>query len=266
MSKLLPLAGRRVVNTRAPHQAAAFDVLLQAQGAEPVSYPCIDIAPPEDTAGLDSAIQAAAQGAFGWLVLTSTNTVLMLARRIEALGLPAEALGSVRVATVGPSTAEAAEAQLGVAVDLMPDEYVAEALAEAIKDTAAGSVFLPQSAIARSTLRDELTAAGLDVTAIDAYRTVIGTGGADVPAMLKAGQIDAVTFTSSSTAKNFVKRLREAGGSMNDLDGVSVLCIGPITGETAAGLGMTETVIPADYTLDGMIEALVAHFVVRERN
>lgn len=263
MTERGPLAGKRIVNTRAPHQQADFDALLCAQGAEPIAYPCIDIAPPEDTSALDEAIRTAAAGGFDWLVLTSRNTVLMLARRLEALGLPAHALNGLRVATVGPATAEAAEAQLSLTVDLTPDEYVAEALATTLVDAPGGRIFLPQSAIARPTLHGELTDAGLDVTCVAAYRTIPGSGGADIPALLKAGQVHAVTFTSSSTARNFVRRLQNEGGSLSDLDGVCVACIGPITGETASDLGLAVSVIPEDYTLEGMVQALAAYFADR---
>ena len=255
-----PLAGRRIVNTRAPHQAGDFDAMLRAQGAEPLAYPCIDLAPPEDASALDGALRAAAAGAFDWLVLTSANTALALARRLADLGLEPAALAGMRVAAVGPATAQAAEQMLGVQVDLLPGEYVAEALAAALRDAPGSRVFLPQSALARPVLRDGLTQVGLDVTAVDAYRTVCGSGGEDIPALLRRGEIDAVTFTSSSTVRNFVRRLEAEGGDLRALGGVCIAAIGPVTAEAAADAGLAVDVVPGDHTLEGMVRDLADYY------
>lgn len=256
----LPLAGRRVVVTRAPHQAADFAALLRARGAVPLLYPAVEIVPPEDTGPLDGALRRAAAGEFDWLVVTSRNTVMALAGRIEALGLR-DSLNQLHVAAVGPGTAEAVTEVLGAAVSLLPDEYVAESLVEAMQQVAGGQrVLLPQSAIARPILRSGLAAAGLEVEAVDAYRTVPGSGGDDIPTLLAARRIDAVTFTSSSTVVNFLARLDAAGADRHLLDGVCIACIGPIAGQTAGAHGLGPVVIPAEYTLDGLVAALEAHF------
>jgi uroporphyrinogen-III synthase len=252
----MSLTDKRVVNTRAVHQAAELDALLRARGAEPVSYPCIDIAPPADPAPLDAAIGDAAAGRFDWLALTSANTALALARRLETLGYPPGALAGLRVAAVGPATASAARDLLGIEVDAIPDDYQAEALADALQTPTGTRVFLPQSGIARPTLAEKLVAAGMVVSVVPAYQTVIGAGGASVPAMLEAGQIDGVTFTSPSTVTNFIRRLASQGGDTAHLENVCIACIGPSTAEAARASGLRVSVIPAEHTLDGLVAGL----------
>lgn len=253
------LAGKRIVNTRALHQAAELDDLLRARGAVPISYPCIDIAPPHHPDPLDDGLNDCVLGRFDWLVVTSQNTAIALAQRVETLRLRPEAL-KVRLAAVGPATATAVEELLGLEVALMPDEYVAEALAQSLKQATGNRVFLPQSSIARDVLEHELRAAGLHVTTADAYRTVVGSGGEDVPTMLKDKQIDAVIFTSASTAHNFVDRIKAEEGRLSDLDSVVLASIGPVTSAAVEQNGLQATVVATTYTLDGILDALEQHF------
>ncbi len=290
------LAGKRVVITRAAHQSAELADLLQQRGAEPILYPCIAIAAPEDTAALDTALKGVANGAFDWLVLTSANTVEALRLRCQALGL---SLRGMRTAAVGPATADAARDALGVEVQLVPEEYEANALAAALHVQPGTRVFLPQADIARSTLRDQLSAAGADVTVIAAYRTVMGRGGVNVDTLLKA---DALTFTSSSTVENCAARVRaesesgkfyannphlrplslrvrgesqnfrayrvyqttfqkrSEGSAVNQLLAIPAFCIGPQTAHTARKCGFGTVITAAVYTLDGLVEALAGYF------
>jgi uroporphyrinogen-III synthase len=256
-----PLEGKRVVNTRAPHQAAELDALLRTCGAEPVAYPCIDIAPPEDARSLDDALRAAARGAFDWLVLTSANTALSLSRRVDALELDRSGLHGMKIAAVGPASAEAARDYLGLEATLLPEEYVAESLVEALRIAPGARVLLPQSDLARPVLADGLAAAGLAVSVVVAYRTVIGSGGADVPALLAAGRIDAVTFTSSSTLENFLVRLGQAGQTPDVLAGVCIACIGPVTAKTAQEHHLPVAVVPEQHTLEGLVNDLESYFM-----
>lgn len=251
------LAGKRVVVTRAPHQAAEMADLLRQAGATPVLYPCLAIEPPEDLGPLDAALQRAAAGDFDSLVLTSANTVHILAQRLAALGI---SLPASPIAAIGPKTAAAAEAMLGIEVKQVAGEHVAEALAATIAPAPGQRILLPQSAIARPVLADLLRAAGANVTVVEAYRTVLGQGGEAVPAMLTARQIEALTFTSSSTVANFLKRLDNEGGDRRDLTGLCLAAIGPVTAETMAQLGIPADVMTSDYTLSGLINALEIHF------
>lgn len=243
---------KRVVVTRAPHQAGELSQLLRARGFDVLLYPCITIIPPEDTAQLDTALRQA--NGFDWLVLTSANTVEALRLRCEALGV---SLRGIKTAAVGPATADAARQTLGVDVQIVPDEHEAEALAGTMQVRPGTRVFLPQANIARSALRDQLSAAGADVTVVAAYRTVIGQGGAAVQAVLAA---DALTFTSSSTVENCVARVRSEGGDMNRLLNIPAFCIGPQTANTTRNKDFGTVIAASIYTLEGLLESLAEYF------
>ncbi|MCA9885043.1 MAG: uroporphyrinogen-III synthase [Anaerolineae bacterium] len=254
----LPLHGKTIVNTRAIHQVADFDVLIRERGAIPVSFPCIAIVPPDDTTEWDAAIQQLIAGAFDWLILTSTNTVYSLSQRLKALELSLR--GNFKTAAIGPSTADAARTQLGIEVDLMPDEYIAEALAETLLLQGAQRVFLPESAIARPALKDALVEAGVAVMVVDAYQTACASGGVDLPAMLRRAEIDAITFTSSSTVDCFIERLTTENGSLT-LGEVVIACIGPKTAQTAIAHGLQVVIVPQDYTLSGLLDAIENYYI-----
>ena len=255
------LEGRRIVNTRPVHQAGALDDLIRARGAIPVSYPCIAIRPPEDTAPLDNAIKQLVEGRFDWLVITSANTVLSLSQRLQVLKLTLPTHPPFKVAVVGPSTAEFAKSQLGLTADLIPDDYVAEALADAIGPRSGMRVLLPESAIARPTLADILTAGGADVCVVEAYRTICGEGGVDLPRLFAEKQVDAITFTSSSTVECFVERMQDEGGDIADLSAVLIVCIGPKTAATAQVHHLDVAIVPETYTLHAMLDALEQHLL-----
>jgi uroporphyrinogen-III synthase len=254
------LSGKRIVVTRAPHQSAEMVDLLRRYGAEPLLYPCIDIAPPADGAQLDAALKKAANGIFDWLVVTSANTVTILSQRLAALHLSLEELP---VAAVGPQTAQAVEDEIGLEVRIVAEKHTAEGLATALPSVCGLRIFLPQSEIARPVLADALRQAGAQVTTVDAYRTVIGQGGYAVPEMLARGQVEAITFTSSSTVRNFLKRLVEEGGRRQDLQGVCLAGIGPITAKTMEENGLPVAVVPGEYTLPALIDALESYFLGR---
>lgn len=247
------LAGKRIVVTRARHQVAEVADLIRDYGADPVLYPCIKIDPPADSAALDSALMAAGAGEFDWLVITSVNTAMILAQRLRALGI---ILDNLRVAAIGPKTAASVGTWLDVDVDLVASTYVAESLAADLGPAPGQRFLLPQSAIARATLANSLRAVGADVTVVDAYEIAVGEGGADVPSLLAARQIDAITFSSSSTVRYFVQRLQEEGGRLADLDDVCLAAIGPVTAETMRQCGMRVSVVPAQYTVAALIGAL----------
>ncbi len=252
------LLGKRIVNTRAAHQAAAFDALIKQRGAVPLSYPCITIQAPEDTSQLDAALHQLRQGVFDWLVLTSANTIHIIAQRLHELHLSLSS--TFKVAAIGPSTARETQAQLGLNVDLMPDEYIAEALAEALHPSPGMRACLPESAIARPTLADKLRTAGAVVTVITAYETTRGNGGVDLPTLLAKGDVDAITFTSSSTVRFFVDRLHDEGGDIAMLGQVCLTCIGPKTTITASELGLDVAVSASPHTLDGILNGLENYF------
>jgi len=252
------LVRRRIVVTRALHQAAELEDLLRRHGAEPVSYPCIALAAPADPSALDAALEEIPDGAYQWLVLTSANTALVLRERLAHLGaaLPA----GLRVATVGPATAEAARSLLGVSVSLVAPEHVAESLAAALEPHAGMRILLPQAEGARPVLAAMLRDGGASVETVVAYSTVRGSGGGDVPALLAERRIDAVTLTSGSTASGFMRRLAEEGGRAADLEGVCIACIGRVTADVARRLGLPIQVVPAESTLEALVDGLVEFY------
>ena len=258
--EVLPLASRKIVNTRAPRQAEELDRLLRARGATPLDYPCIDIAPPADPSALDAALRAAAAGCFDWLVLTSANAVRAVARGLDELGLDLHGATDLRVAAVGPATAEAARAQLGLSGVIVPQDYVAESLAELVTSLAGGHVLLPQADLARTVLADRLTAAGAEVTAVTAYRTVAGTGGVQLPRLLEEGGVDAIVLASPSAARHLLTRLEEEGGSAGQVERVRLACIGTVTAGAARQLGLRVDVCSEEHTLPALVQALERSF------
>lgn len=255
------LRGKRIVNTRAAHQAQALDSLLQAKGAIPLAYPCIAIVPPDDSAVLDAALRDLAADRYDWLMLTSANTVLAIAARLNALGLTL-AGKSFQVGAIGPATAHAA-AQIGLCAEELPERYIAESLAVGLPVREGTRVLLPESAIARTVLADLLMARGAEVQVVAAYRTVRGHGGAAIPQLLAQGQIDALTFTSSSTVTNFFERLRaENSGASHALE-LCAACIGPKTAATARDYGFTLLAVSTEHTLEGLVSALDEFFTRR---
>jgi uroporphyrinogen-III synthase len=256
------LAGKRIVITRAPHQAGELETLLRERGAVPLLYPCIDIAPPTNPAPLESAVRAAADGAFDWLVLTSANTVLALRRVLDKLDLKPPYFSGLQVAAVGRATAEAAHSQLGLTVNLLPDEYNADALAETLQVSPGMRILLPQSAIADPTLAAALTMRGAVIRSAAAYQTALGRGGVDLPAQARAGEVDAITFTSASTVNNFFTRFSAEGGRIDSLRAVILACIGSKTAAALREQGFTAAVTPNEHRMEGLVREMEEYFGV----
>ena len=244
------LIGKRIVITRASHQTTALEDLLHQYQAIPILYPCIAITAPADTSQLDT--QLSQLESYDWLVLTSTNTIHILKERLTALNITPD-WAQCFVATVGDKTAKYFAKYFQHQPNFMPDTFTAESLAETLPINIPDRVFVPQSALADDTLADILTKRGADVTCVDAYETVLGEGGEDVPTMLKQGEIDVITFTSSSTVENFMQRIHP----LQSVE-VPVLCIGSSTADTAKQVGFQHIIVPeSNYTLQGMLDALI---------
>ncbi|PYM19903.1 MAG: hypothetical protein DMD78_23150 [Candidatus Rokuibacteriota bacterium] len=254
-----PLDGRTIVVTRAAAQAQRFTQLLEAAGARVLEAPAIVIAPPPSWEPLDAAL--AALDTYTWVIFTSVNGVAMVDRRLAARALAWPAFAGRRVAAIGPATADAL-AEHGVRADLVPDEYRAEGLIEGLRGvvTPADRVLLPRAAQTRDVLVTELRRLGAQVNEVPAYATRRGEAGtARLRDALAAGTIDAVTFTSSSTARNFAELFTE-DERRAWLSRVTVASIGPITAATAAEYGMTTDVMPAEYTIPALAKALADYF------
>lgn len=253
------LRHRRVVNTRAPHQAAALDELLRAHGAEPLAYPCIDIEPVDNDPEFDIALRKLEAGYYDWLVLTSPNTVMAIARRLAALKLKGDR-ESFRSAAVGPATSAAAQELLGITTLMVPEEFVAESLGASLPVRAHERVLLPESDLARPVLATMLRERGAEVTVIAAYRTVCGTGGIDVPRLMAKGEVDALAFTSPSTVTNFIERMRRENGPLERALEVCAACIGPVTAEAARKNGFRNVLEAPEFTLAGLTETMNEFF------
>jgi uroporphyrinogen III methyltransferase/synthase len=254
-----PLFGRRVVVTRPRPQVGRFAALLEGHGAEVVALPTIRLAPPDDWAPLDAAL-AGLRG-FAWLIFTSANGVAAFRDRLAAGGLDARALAGARLAAIGAETAEAL-GRLGLRADVVPQEYRAEGLVEALRPhVGAGTrVLLVRAAEARDVVPRELAAAGAEVTVAPAYRTLPVKEGADhVLGLLEAGAVDVVTFTSSSTVRGFMALLG-SDDARRRLAGVALAAIGPITAATLAEYGLEARISPREYTIPALAAAIAAHF------
>lgn len=254
-----PLDGRTIVVTRAAAQAQRFTQLLEEAGARVLEAPAIVIAPPPSWEPLDAALDAL--GTFTWVIFTSVNGVAMVDRRLPARGLAWAALVGRRVAAIGPATADAL-AEHGVRPDLVPGEYRAEGLLEQLRGviTPADRVLLPRAAQTRDVLVTGLRRLGAQVTEVPAYATRrADAGAARLREALAAGAIDAVTFTSSSTARNFAEMFTEEE-RRSWLGRVTVASIGPITAATATEYGLTTAVMPGEYTIPALARALAEHF------
>ncbi|MGN6698706.1 MAG: uroporphyrinogen-III synthase [Thermomicrobiales bacterium] len=261
-ARTLPLAGRRIVVTRASEGAGELAGRLARLGAEPVLCPAIAVVPPETYAPLDAALRRA--GEFAWIVVTSANGVAALLARLAALGCDGATLAGVRLAAVGPATA-AALGEAGLAA-FVPATHTAAAIAAGLGDLAGQQVLLPLADIAPDTLADELRARGAIVERVTAYRTIPDTGprGEAVARLLRANAIDALTFTSGSTVRALLDRLAWAELDVADLiaqgQWPATVCIGPTTAQVARECGLPVAAVAAEHTLDGLIAALCQFF------
>jgi len=242
-----PLFGKRIVVTRAREQASELRVRLEALGGEVLELAAIRVEP------IDFVLPAL--GGYSWLVFTSANGVrAFFERGLDAAGLDARALGGLRLAAIGPGTATALEAR-GLRPDLVPERFVAESLLEAFPDPGASGerVLLARAQQARDVLPEGLGARGYVVDVLAVYRTVPAEPDPSVVEQIRAGKVDALTFTSSSTVTNFVDAVGEITGPQP-----LVVSIGPVTSATARDRGLQVGAEADPHTIDGLVEAVRA--------
>jgi uroporphyrinogen III methyltransferase/synthase len=251
-----PLFGRRVVVTRSRAQAGGLSRDFEQLGAEVHEFPTIEITPPGDFGPLDAAIRDL--DSFGLIVFTSVNGVGAFLKRLHFHGLDLRAVPrDAKVAAIGPATAERIEGS-GLRVDVVPEEYRAEALIDALGtgSLAGERVLIPRAKVAREVLPEKLREAGAEVVVPPAYESVPSTQGKEeVSLRLQTGEIDCVTFTASSTVENFVGAFgaEEAARLLSE---TRVVCIGPITAGTARKHGLRVDAQAKEYTIPGLIEAV----------
>ncbi len=254
-----PLFGKRVVVTRARSQASVLSEKIEGLGGEAWEFPVIEIVPPADYAPLDGAIGSLKS--FTWLIFTSVNGVDFFFRRLKELGRDIRELTGIKICTIGPATKEAVE-KYHLRVDLVPEEYRAEGVVELFKGrlTPADRVLLPRAEVAREVLPDALVEQGIAVEVVPVYRTIqVEAEGDQLREMLSQKLVDVVTFTSSSTVKNFVKLVGQE--KLADLvAGVKIASIGPITSETARDFGLKVDIEAEKYTIEGLIQGMLQYF------
>jgi uroporphyrinogen-III synthase len=251
-----PLAGRRILVTRARHQAESLAGQLRRLGATVVSIPSIEIRPPRSYRPLDRALRHLDR--YDWLILTSTNGVQALFSRLRRVRMSARHLGHLRVAAIGPATRAELERR-GLRVHVMPAEYVAESVVRSLRHRAKGKrVLLVRARVARDVLPRELRRAGARVDVVEAYQTVVPARSKQLlRRVLRDQRPHWVTFTSPSTARHFALlvgpgRLREA------LSGIRVASIGPVTSKTLLELGLSVSIQARKYTIPGLVQAMVS--------
>ena len=255
--EMKPLLGVGVVVTRAREQASDLSAGLRELGACCIEFPTIEIAPVEDDSLAREAVGRLAD--YDWLVFTSVNGVLRFWDLLDEAGLDARALATAQVAAIGPATAQALCAR-GIRPDFVPERYVAEDVVEGLlaMGVSGARVLIPRAQVAREVLPEKLAEAGAEVTVAPVYETRLTK--ADPEPVLKGlakGEIQFVTFTSSSTVENFFARIPPETFEPYR-DQVKLACIGPVTAKTLSRFGYTPDVAAEEYTIPGLIEALMA--------
>jgi uroporphyrinogen-III synthase len=275
-AKRSPLSGVRVLVGRARHQAGALSSELRKLGATVLEIPFIEIRKPQSFKPLDSAIKNLAQ--YDWLILTSANGVEAMWERRDKLNLEfpavreaheaspfagltaASAAWGLRIAAIGPATQKAIEKR-GVKVDVVPEEYVAESVVRSLRRRVKGKrVLLVRAKVARDVIPRELRQAGANVDVVEAYETVVPESSRTrLRAALKnpRRRPHIVTFTSSSTVKNFVELLGPHG-KRTSVNGILTASIGPVTSSTLRALGFSVDIAAKEFTIHGLVAAIVA--------
>ena len=254
-----PLFAKRILITRPEGQASDFAEELARYGAEPVVFPTVQVLPPEDWTQMDEAV--ARLGSYDWIIFTSANGVRYFRERVEAAGKDLRALNGARVCAIGPKTA-AALRQSGIAADLIPKLYQAEGIIEEMQKVGVRNqrILLPRAQEAREILPEALRRMGARVDVIPAYRNIKPVEDLErVRGMLVKRQVAVVTFTSSSTARNFAEMFGHGElGAL--LEGVTVASIGPITARTVEEVGLVNHVMPKKYTIPDLALAIADYF------
>ncbi|HET7210010.1 MAG TPA: uroporphyrinogen-III synthase [Terriglobales bacterium] len=260
-----PLTGVRVLVGRARHQAGALSSGLRKLGAEVLEIPFIEIRKPKSFRSLDQALKTLSS--YDWLILTSVNGVDAMWDRLKLLRVPKHRLDDLQIAAIGPATKKAIEKH-GLRVDVVPEEYVAESVVRSLHHRVRGkSVLLVRAKVARDVIPRELRKAGAHVDVAEAYETVVPRSSrTKLRAALKDAQRrpDVITFTSSSTVRNFVALLADSAGSRHTrsrnvsvLKGIKMASIGPVTSATLRQLQLGVDIEAREYTIPGLIKAIV---------
>jgi uroporphyrinogen III methyltransferase / synthase len=259
-----PLEGRNIIITRAIEQAGTFKSELESYGANVILCPTIQIVDPDDFQPLDEAIENLY--GYDWVIFTSVNGVDYFLSRLELKGYDVSKLDDLRVCAIGQATADRLS-QARIHVDVVPAKFKAEGVFAAIKEFVGGleslaglNLLIPRAAVARDYLPKEFEKAGARVDVVSAYRTLPNKlDRARIEALISSGSVDCITFTSSSTVINF-SALFDAPDLSNLLAGVKIACIGDITEATAAEFGLRTDIMPKEFTVPALAQAIADHF------
>lgn len=266
VSKQLPLSGCRVLVSRAKKQAGALSGLLRERGCQVIEIPFIEIRKPSSYQPLDTALKNIAD--YDWLILTSVNGVEAMFERMERKKVDASSFAHLKIAAIGPATKSAIEKH-GLRVNITPKEYIAESVVAALEKRVNGKrVLLVRAKIARDVIPRELRKAGAQVDVIEAYETVAPEASARRLRSVLTGnrKPHSITFTSSSTVKNFVDLLglRDARAAIKA--GVHTASIGPVTSATLRQFNLPVNIEAKQYTMQGLVEAIVATARVNKKH
>jgi uroporphyrinogen III methyltransferase/synthase len=257
-----PLFGKTVLVTRARTQSKKFTELLEEEGSQVIEFPTIDIVPLRTWSRIDKAIEKL--GDYNWLIFTSVNGVNFFFQRLRRKKSDLRDLRGIRIAAIGEETKNEIN-RMGINVDLIPDEFRAEGLIKLFEkiDIKGNQVLIPRAKIARKILPMKLRKMGARVEVLPVYETKIpGKSKIDkVRKLLLNGNIDVITFTSSSTAKNFFSMI---GRHKKIISRSTIACIGPITAETIRSFGIEPQIISGTYTVQGLTEEIASHFTARQ--
>jgi uroporphyrinogen-III synthase len=251
-----PLAGTRILVGRARHQAGSLSAGLRSLGASVIEIPFIEIRKPKSFASLDGALRNV--NSYDWLILTSANGVEAMWNRLRKLRIGKAKLKHLQIAAIGPATKNAI-VKHGLKVQMVPEEYVAESVVKGLRDKVSGKrVLLVRAKVARDVIPEELRSAGAQVDVIEAYETVLPEKSRQRLRILlhnRRRRPHVVTFTSSSTARNFSELLGNRGA--RKLTDVQFASVGPVTSGTLRELGLPVAVEAKEFTMAGLIRAIV---------
>ncbi len=254
---IIPLFSKRVLVTRAEHQAGELSRLLLGRGAVPVEMPVIKINPPENWGELDKAIEELNR--FDWVIFTSVNAVDIFWKRLKARKLDARRFSSAKIAAIGSATAAALEDR-GLLVDYMPKTYTSRGLVAGLKKqgVSGSRVLLPRADIAGDELNEGLIKLGAKVRQVTAYRTSVVTGPVvQAKQMLLNGEIEVIIFTSASTVNGLLKIL---GRNRDVLKKARLACIGPDTTAALTRNGLKADIVAHEHTVIGLVAAIEGYF------
>ena len=248
--------GKRIVVTRSRAQASVLVQKIRELGGTPLEFPTIEIQKAVNLNPLKKALKEIKQ--YDWIIFTSVNAIDIFFGQMDLDQIDIRELKGVNIAAIGPVTRQKLEAR-GLRVEAMPEEYRAEGVLDTLNGLALKGqrVLLPRAKGARSILPDTLVEWGLEVDEIHLYQAALSSGKnpflADV---IKSGEIDYITFTSSSTVSNFVEIMgRDIAGLINSW--AKIACIGPITADKAREMGFSVDIVAGQYTIDGLLDAII---------